>query len=423
VLELTEQPSRPAVPGGLEALNRKDMIRLAAASLAGEIVAYRFKHILVRDAAYRATTKKLQATLHQRYADWLESRVGSRVGEYHEILGYHLEAAYRYRAELGDTDPALALRAGRHLGAAGRHANPRADVRAAASLLRRATALLPADRVERLELLHELTYAVDQAGMMREARKIAQELYEQATALGERRLAAHGIVRHAELVLRPRGRSHGRAGRVRGGGGDIHGTRGRGRRRCGEASPGPPLPWPGDQAGAVALLEEALVHAKNAGDESTRRAVSFSLAMDIAGGPTPVAEGIPRLELLLEETHDPVTAAAIERQLGLLFAMAGRFDEAREYEAKAAPVLDEAWVESASWGSMSSTSAAKRLMGDLAGAAQDMKAKCLAYPIEDGKPQKGMLRRSRASGRERHKIDCTLAAGRGTQRGRRERRV
>ena len=102
------------------------MIRLAAASLAGELVAYRFKHILVRDAAYRATTKKLRATLHERYADWLEQRAGDRVGEYHEILGYHLEQAYRYRAELGDADATLATRAARHLGAGGERALQRA---------------------------------------------------------------------------------------------------------------------------------------------------------------------------------------------------------------------------------------------------------------------------------------------------------
>jgi class 3 adenylate cyclase/tetratricopeptide (TPR) repeat protein len=389
VLELTEQPSRPAVPGGLDALNRKDMIRLAAASLAGEMIAYRFKHILVRDAAYRATTKKLRATLHERYADWLEGRAGSRVGEYHEILGYHLEAAYRYRVELGDTDPALAFRAARHLGAAGRHANARADVRAASSLLRRATALLPPESVERLELLHELTYAVDQAGMMREARKIAQELYEQATALGDRRLAAHGksyatpnpFFDHeadplaAEAAFEEVVATFTELG-------DEAGLAA-GKRRLALLCRGR-----GDQAGAIALLEEALVHAKNAGDEPTRRAVSFSLSMDLTGGPTPVADAIPRLERLLEETRDPVTAAAIERNLGCVYAMAGRFEEARECEARAAPVLNEAWVESASWGSMSNASAAKRLMGDLAGAERDMRAKWLAYPVEDGKPQK-----------------------------------
>ena len=39
--------------------------------------AFRFKHILVRDAAYRATAKKLRAVLHERFARWLERSPGS----------------------------------------------------------------------------------------------------------------------------------------------------------------------------------------------------------------------------------------------------------------------------------------------------------------------------------------------------------
>ena len=130
-------------------------------------VAFRFKHILVRDAAYRATAKKLRATLHERFADWLERLAGERVGEYQEILGYHLEQAYRYRTELGrsTTTPARSPRAPRrHLGAAGRRANDRGDVRAAVNLLGRATALLPADSVERLELLLPYGYAAQRVG-------------------------------------------------------------------------------------------------------------------------------------------------------------------------------------------------------------------------------------------------------------------
>jgi class 3 adenylate cyclase len=101
VVELTDEPARPGVPAELAGLTRQDLIRLTAATLAAGEIAYRFKHILVRDAAYRATTKKLRATLHERYADWLERRVGDRVGEYQEILGYHFEQAYLYRTELG----------------------------------------------------------------------------------------------------------------------------------------------------------------------------------------------------------------------------------------------------------------------------------------------------------------------------------
>src|SRR5207249_1508003 len=135
--------------------------------------AYRFKNILVRDAAYRATAKKIRASLHERFADWLEQVAGGRVGEYQEIIGYHLEQAYRYREELGAVDDharALAARAARHLGAAGLRANDRADVRGAANLLGRASALPPPDSAERLEFLRHLAYAVDQTGRMLEAR-------------------------------------------------------------------------------------------------------------------------------------------------------------------------------------------------------------------------------------------------------------
>ena len=117
----------------------KDLIRPAAASFAGEI-AFRFKHILVREATYRATAKKLRASLHERFADWLERLVGDRVGEYEEILGYHFEQSYRYRAELAPVDHdarELAARAGRHLGAAGLRAIDRGDVYAAVNLLGR----------------------------------------------------------------------------------------------------------------------------------------------------------------------------------------------------------------------------------------------------------------------------------------------
>ena len=389
VVELTDQPSRTAVPLGLGELNRKDMIRLVATSLAGEIFAYRFKHILVRDAAYRATTKKLRASLHERYADWLEQRAGGRVGEYHEILGYHLEQAYEYRSELGDRDEPLAARAGRHLGAAGRRANDRADVNAAASLLGRATKLFPADSPERLELMRHLVYAVDQTGRMREARTISQELYERATALGDRRLAAHGksyatphpffdvesdpaaaTAAFEEVIatFEELGDGAGLAAAKRRLA-LVHRIRGR-------------------FAASAALLEEALVSADACDDMSTRRAVVYSLANDISFGPMPVALAIPRAERLRTESRDDhVLEAAVDRHLSLLYAMAGRFEEARSLELHAGPVLEEADLESLSWGSLGASSRTKILLGDVAGAERDLRAKWRAYPVEAGTSQ------------------------------------
>src|SRR5206468_734949 len=75
----------------------------AEPGLAGES-AFRFRHILIRDAAYRGLPKRLRVALHQLYARWLERVVGDRVTEYAEILGFHLEQAYLYGAELGPVD-------------------------------------------------------------------------------------------------------------------------------------------------------------------------------------------------------------------------------------------------------------------------------------------------------------------------------
>ena len=58
--------------------------------------AFRFRHLLIRDAAYEALPKATRAELHERFAVWLEERAPDLV-ELDEILGYHLEQAARYR--------------------------------------------------------------------------------------------------------------------------------------------------------------------------------------------------------------------------------------------------------------------------------------------------------------------------------------
>src|SRR5439155_21656043 len=55
----------------LAALVRKGLIRPARAQLPGED-AFRFHHLLLRDAAYEVLAKSVRADLHQRFADWLE---------------------------------------------------------------------------------------------------------------------------------------------------------------------------------------------------------------------------------------------------------------------------------------------------------------------------------------------------------------
>jgi class 3 adenylate cyclase len=123
----------------LVALVRKELVRPDRAQLAGDD-AYRFRHLLIRDAAYEALPKAARANLHRRFAEWLE-RHGQSLVELEEILGYHFEQAARYLAELGRGDAELAEEAADRLATAGRTALFRGDSRAARSLLERALAL------------------------------------------------------------------------------------------------------------------------------------------------------------------------------------------------------------------------------------------------------------------------------------------
>jgi class 3 adenylate cyclase/tetratricopeptide (TPR) repeat protein len=132
-------PSEPQITRRLAALVRRELIRPHEAQLPGED-GFRFRHLLIRDAAYDSLPKSVRAELHERFADWLDERASDLV-EQDEIVGYHLEQAARYTQELGQPDTALAERAGERLGAAGRRARWRSDALAAAGLLERALVL------------------------------------------------------------------------------------------------------------------------------------------------------------------------------------------------------------------------------------------------------------------------------------------
>jgi class 3 adenylate cyclase len=124
----------------LAALVRKELIRPHPATFEGDD-AFRFRHLLIRDAAYDGLPKATRAQLHERFADWLDQNA-SALAELDEIAGWHLEQAVRYGRELGrQVNPALADRAAERLHAAGRRAGERSDAAAARNLLDRALAL------------------------------------------------------------------------------------------------------------------------------------------------------------------------------------------------------------------------------------------------------------------------------------------
>lgn len=140
---LAEPDARPDVARRLESGVRREIIRPDRSS--PEILdAYRFRHILIRDAAYGALSKRDRAELHERFADFQERAAGDRLAEYEEVIGYHLEQATHYRQGLGPNDERtrdLARRAARFLGAAGVRAIQRGDALASSRLLERCQAM------------------------------------------------------------------------------------------------------------------------------------------------------------------------------------------------------------------------------------------------------------------------------------------
>jgi len=194
-------PEEREVPRRLMNLVRKELVRPDRTQLAGDD-AFRFRHLLIRDAAYDALPKAERADLHQSFAVWLEQH-GAELVELDEILGYHLEQAWRYRTELGAaSDPGLMAAARKRLEAAARRALLRDDSAAALNLIERALALVPEGEIDLLletDRLNTLFFS----GQVQPAYEAAGQLGERAAALGDRtveRIAAIERTRFAGFV-------------------------------------------------------------------------------------------------------------------------------------------------------------------------------------------------------------------------------
>ena len=128
----------------LAALVRHQLVRPDRSQVGGDD-GYRFRHLLIRDAAYDALPKTVRAHLHTRFADWLDER-GDALVERDEMVGYHLEQATRYwdrarpagpRASRSRRRPARNRRqpSGRPPGLSGWHRAARSRGRARATTL------------------------------------------------------------------------------------------------------------------------------------------------------------------------------------------------------------------------------------------------------------------------------------------------
>src|SRR5918996_908227 len=97
VVSLLDPNASPTADTHLRTLSERGFVRPR-----GD-VAFSFRHVLVREAVYRAAPKRLRAELHERFADRLDQTAGE-LAELDEFVGYHLEQARHLRAELGESD-------------------------------------------------------------------------------------------------------------------------------------------------------------------------------------------------------------------------------------------------------------------------------------------------------------------------------
>ncbi|HWC14592.1 MAG TPA: adenylate/guanylate cyclase domain-containing protein [Actinomycetota bacterium] len=175
----------------LLSVHRKGVIQREPGAGGEEL--FRFRHILIRDAAYNGLPKQTRADLHARYAEWAAETLGDRVIEYEEIIGYHFEQAHSYRSELGIEEPPGSRTnqlAARYLADGGRRGLGRGDINAARTLLSRAASLLDDDDAERARTLLDLGEALWEHGDYEASETILNETIVLAQRAGDRVLEA-----------------------------------------------------------------------------------------------------------------------------------------------------------------------------------------------------------------------------------------
>ena len=338
-IELLPAEAQPFATKHLDSLVRKELIERAPLGRAGE-EDFRFGHELIQQATYRSIPKRLRGELHESFAIWLEKAVPAEEPEYSEVLGYHLEQAFRYRAELGEVtaeDRVLASRAADLLADAGGRAFRQGDMPASVNLLDRAVSLLPREDPAALMPLPDLGYALFEIGEFERASAVLAEAIDRGSACGERGVEWGATVKlgHVRMWAEPEGVDLERLGH--------------------EASKAiKVLEEIGDDAGlarawlllndvrwmtggvleAQKAAKRAADHARRAGNSQEEARSLACYAICLLHGPTPVAEARRILERLLETAAgNPYIEASLSGYLACHEAMSGHIEPARAHAA------------------------------------------------------------------------------------------
>jgi len=353
----------------LLSLVRKELVRPEEADF-GDEDAFRFRHLLMRDAAYDSLPKDSRAELHEQFADWLEAKVGERRSEYEEILGYHFEQAHRCHADLGEPAPELGRRAAELLRSAANRARLRGDEPAAARLLGRAVAMIEPDDPALFPTRLQLGNALYRAGALQEARDVLEKTRELAETAGAGAAAAHADVILLDLMMHaePQGATE-------------HTLSELPRlfpllEQAGDHSA--LSDWWRTQAMADWMLgraedtgksmQHALDHALLAGELGKKSNLTEWIIVAETYGPTHAATAIEHAERLAESATSEVSRIQLQYPLIGLLGMQRRFEEARRLIAEYHGLMRELGWPGADWATGHQEMATEMLAGDFAAA-------------------------------------------------------
>lgn len=336
VLELDD--GTPDIDSYLAHLVERELIYPQPPQLPNE-TAYRFRHLLFRDAAYNALPKTQRARSHEVMANWLETRTTPLL-ELDEVAGYHLEQAYLHRTalKLRDTHTTeLATRASDRLTAAGLRSEQRSDISAAQNLLQRATTLMDPHDPHYPDTLLSLGIVAFESNYELARQKVGQVI-SIAKERGNTRLEARAELQLIELnnrerlieledaidqldALQP----------------DLTEA----DKLVAQNLKGNFLVWSGKNAEAMSLLRVVFDRANAEGRSQIASEAGFWLAHCAWHGPMPTGEGI--LFCLDIAENAPINSQQQSAGLtcgGVLEAMRGLFEQGRQHINQGRTILE-----------------------------------------------------------------------------------
>ncbi len=397
VMEMAAGADASRLDEHLADLDRREYIRPATETIGTED-AFSFRHLLIRDAAYRRLSKGLRAKLHAAFAGWFRRIAGPSFSSHDEILGYHLEQAVSYRSEIApqtDDDRRLAREAAEILATAGRRAMGRGDMRATANLLPRAASLIPPDDPWRLRIELDLARALNESGRQEEALGLISEVETRAREMDEPVVASAASVTWSIVAL------------YSGSGEWTEDARIRASEAMEMLEGSPPtsdlvaaeelMALIGVSVGEVARAGEwigkAADHADTAGDPATSARLRSMLTGSLVLGTTPARDGIKRCEQLLQQIGDYRAARGNGlANLGTLRGITGQLEEARSLIREGTDILIDLGVMGSQMGGPALRAQrlfiVETLYGDLGIAEMELRATC-DHLEEIGEPWAG----------------------------------